>query len=143
MYVAKGSIKSKCTTALSRATAAGPSSGDWHSKKFYLSVKETAQGWKLRVAKNHAYLADSRTAFGNFTNELKKLKIWITYFLLRAGMQLYLVSKPKEIKKKKNKIIFEDVETSRLISIEEKLLKKKSLNYDLKMEENEKLNIPR
>jgi hypothetical protein len=63
--------------------------------------------------------------------------------LLRAGMQLYLVSKPKEIKKKKNKIIFEDVETSRLISIEEKLLKKKSLNYDLKMEENEKLNIQR
>ena len=58
-------------------------------------------------------------------------------------MQLYLVSKPKEIKKKKNKIIFEDVETSRLITIEEKLLKKKSLNHDLKMEENEKLNIPR
>ena len=56
-------------------------------------------------------------------------------------MQLYLVSKPKEIKKKK--IIIEDLETTRLINIEEELLKKKLLNYDLEMEEIEKQTIPR
>ena len=59
--------------APSLATVAGPSSGEWHSKQIYLSVKETAQGWQLRAAKNHAFLADSRTALGNFTNVLQ---IW-------------------------------------------------------------------
>ena len=63
------------------------------------------------------------------------------FILLSAGMQLYLVSKPKEIKKKK--IIIEDLETTRLINIEEELLKKKLLNYDLNMEEIEKQTIPR
>jgi hypothetical protein len=73
--VSKCSIKSKFITVLYHATAAGPSSGDGHLKIIYLSVKDTAKGPQLRAVKIHASLADSRTAFGNFINELKKLKI--------------------------------------------------------------------